>query len=129
MAGRETKQPEGTENLPLRMVGWVLGLPRLVRILIAAFFALATTFALREVVDEIYIEYFFSESTRILPSFVSAGFGLLMYVIGWQLIVGTIGEDRQAKMATVGYFVIGLFALLLVGFWFLRLVLLQNQSA
>jgi len=122
---QQVKTP--ADPIPFRVVNGILSLPRLVRIIIAAIFGAATTLALFEVVDQIYLDYFFSESTRVAPALVSGGFGMLMYVIGWSLIVGTIGEDREAKLVTVWYVVIGIFALLLVGMWFFRLFLIDSS--
>lgn len=123
----EGSHPE-SESLPFvfRVVKIVLDLPRLIRIGISAVFAIATTMAIREVVDEIYLNYFFSESTRIIPSLVTAAVGLLMYVIGWQLIVGTLGEDRQAKVITAYYLLIGVFAMMLVVLWVVRLSIINS---
>ena len=124
----KSKKRQLSEPITLSIARFVLGLPRILRIIIAALFGVATTLALFEVVDKIYIEYFFSQSTRILPALISGGFGMAMYVVGWQLIVGIIGEERHAKAATVWYFAVGLFAIFLSGFWFFRVMLVNNGS-
>ena len=72
-----------------RLVGFIVRWPRLVRILTVALFALAVTLALSPLVDYIYDRYFFSMETRVVPSLVSSGFGLVMYLLGWWLMVGT----------------------------------------
>jgi len=129
MSKKQQAQVPNDDPIPIRVVNVLLNLPRLLRIIIAAIFGVATTLALFEVVDTIYIDFFFDQSTRMLPALVSGGFGLLMYAIGWGLIVGTIGEDREAKVVTIWYFVIGIFALLLVGMWFFRLFLIDSSGA
>jgi hypothetical protein len=89
-------------------------LPRLIRILLVALFALAVTLALSPLVDLIYDHYFFSMETRIAPALVTATFGLMMYVLGWWLIVGTVGERPAARAAMVWYFGIGVLAVVVV---------------
>lgn len=111
-------------QLALRFVAGVVSLPRITRILIAGVFAVMTTLAVSPIVDEIYIRYLYSPSTVILPSFVSAGFGIVMYLVGWQLIVGVVGEAVEVRTAIVWYFVVGVLAHIVVGLWLLRLIAL-----
>jgi len=129
MSKREQTAATNKPGIHLRLIDGLLNLPRILRIIIAAVFGLATTLALFEVVDQIYLQMFFNPNTILLPALVSGGFGMLMYVVGWGLIVGTIGEDREAKMVTFWYLLTGLFALMLVGLWFLRLILLDSGVA
>lgn len=107
-----------------RFAQQILMLPRFSRILLAGVFALATTLAISPIVDELYLQHFYSEATVVLPSLIAAAIGLVMYIIGWQLVVGTVGEDTEAKTAIVWYFVVGIFAVLLVGLWLVRLIML-----
>lgn len=109
-----------------RLIHAVLRLPRIWRIILAAIFALATTLALSPIVDAIYLRYLFTEGTRIVPSLVSAGFGLAMYVSGWLLIVGTVGEDPQARFAVLWYFVLGTLAILLTVLWMVQGLTILN---
>jgi hypothetical protein len=81
---------------------------------IAVVFALAVTFALSPIIDEIYISYFFSEATRIVPSLLAAAAGLVMYVLGWVLTVGTVHEPLPERGAVLWYGLLGLLALVLV---------------
>lgn len=106
----------------------VLELPRITRILIAGVFALAIVLALSPLIDEIYIRFFYTPQTAIVPSLVAAGLGLLMYFVGWQLIVGTVGEDNPLRPAIFWYFVVGFLALFIVGLWLLRLITLGSIS-
>lgn len=103
-----------------RLLNWFLALPRIIRIILAAIFALATTLALSPIVDKIYVDYFFTEQTRILPSLISTGFGLVMYVTGWMLFIGTVGDDPPPRFAVLWYFVLGWFAILLALLWFVQ---------
>lgn len=95
-------------------VRWVLNRSRLTRVLMVSLFGLATTLAVFPIVDYVYLEHFFNEGTVILPSLVSVGAGIIMYILGWRLIVGTIGEDRPVRPAVFWYTVVGILAILLV---------------
>lgn len=86
----------------------LLALPRFTRILLAGFIALAATLLIFPVVDDLYIRFLFTWETRILPSLVSATIGLLVYMLGWQLIVGGAGETLPARAAVLWYVVGGL---------------------
>jgi hypothetical protein len=87
------------ESPPRDAVTWVLGLPRLLRIILIAIPAMATTIIFVPVVDSIYLRYFFSMQTRMLPSIIEAGIALTVYLIGWVLVVGTSGEKPQERRA------------------------------
>jgi len=90
-------------------------MPRIVRILIAGFFALVVTAAIFPIVDRVYLDYFYNpDAPPTLAAVISAIIGGLMYAVGWRLIVGTIGEEIPARKAVLWYFVIGLFALVIV---------------
>ena len=101
-------------------------LPRLVRILLVGLFALAVTLALSPLVDLIYDRYFFSAQTVIIPALVTATFGLLTYMLGWWLLVGTVGERPEARAVTVWYFGIGVLAVVVVVYLILTGVSLLN---
>jgi hypothetical protein len=101
-------------------VAWMLARPRTVRFLIVGLFAISVTLAVFPIVDELYIRFLFDEATRILPSFVSTSLGIIMYVFGWRLIIGTIGEVPPVRPAVFWYLVIGILATLLVVALFLQ---------
>ncbi|MGQ9887513.1 MAG: hypothetical protein ACUVSX_03390 [Aggregatilineales bacterium] len=86
---------------------WALSLPRVGRVLLATVFGIVTTLALMPVVDGIYLAHFMALGLPVLPALVSAGFGMSMYIIGWRLIVGTVGERPTLQRATTVYFWIG----------------------
>ncbi len=91
-------------------------LPRIVRILLVALFALAVTLAVSPLSDLIYDRYFFSMETRIAPALATAVIGLVMYLFGWWLMVGTVGERPAARPAVVWYFGVGVLAVVIVGY-------------
>lgn len=114
----------GTEHETLTRLQWlaigvqsrVAYLPRLVRILLAAGFAVAVLLAIFPLIDNIYVRYFFDLQTVILPSLVAVGIAGIMYIAGWYLLVGTIGDEKikqSASPALVIYFAIGLVAMLI----------------
>jgi hypothetical protein len=92
----------------------VLRLPRALRVLIAGVFALLTTLLLTPIIDLIYVNNFFNPSTVILPALVACSIGLVVYVIGWRLIIGTVGETLMVRPATLIYLIAGVLALALV---------------
>jgi hypothetical protein len=95
-------------------IRWVVNRPRSLRIVLVSICALAVTLAIFPVVDELYIRFLFNDATRLLPSFVSTGIGIVMYIWGWRLIIGTIGEEQPVRLAAFWYLVIGILAILLV---------------
>lgn len=115
------EQAHPVERVPLItfFVRKILDWPRLIRIVIISVFALAVTALFFPLVDFIYLSNFFNEKTTILPSFVSAGFGIITYVLGWWLIVGIRGERRPERIVaifiyTVFGFLVMVFVLILM---------------
>lgn len=106
--------PPAREPIVTRLVRGLLKLPRLVRIVLVAVFALAVTFALSPVIDAVYIRYFFDESTRILPSLAAAAAGLVMYALGWVVLIGTVGESPPERSLVLWYSLLVLLVLVLV---------------
>lgn len=96
------------------LVSWVLNLPRSMRILIVSLFSLAVILAVSPRVDGLYLQFFFTESTVWLPSFVSVGIGIIIYILGWRLVVGTRSETPSVRLAVFWYLVVGILAVLLV---------------
>ncbi len=93
---------------------WVVHLPRLARIVVDALFALAVTFAVSPLVDYIYLSYMYTDETRILPSLVSAGAGIIMYIMGWWLIIGNAGQTPPVRRGVVWFMIVGLAAVILI---------------
>jgi hypothetical protein len=96
------------------IVEQTLRLARWQRWLMVASFAVAVALLLTPVVDHLYLTYFFSMETRIVPSFVSTGLGVLVYAIGYLLIIGRVGQVPTARRATLWYIMFCLAALALV---------------
>jgi hypothetical protein len=109
---------KGVSSRALRLALWMLGLPRLGRIVLAAVFAIALTLVLTPIIDLAYLRFLYSPQTVMLPALVSVGFGLLMYTLGWWLVVS--GADDGSPM----YGAITWYALLGVATVVLALVLL-----
>jgi hypothetical protein len=100
-----------------RFVQRLLGLPRLGRIAIIALFAIAITLALNPIIDTVYLNYLYTPETVIAPALVAVAFGLAMYLVGWQLMVGTVGETPPARLVVLWYVGIGALAILLIVVW------------
>jgi hypothetical protein len=86
----------------------ILDWPRLLRIVTISIFGIALTAAVFPLVDAIYIARFFDENTRILPSFISVGLGIIMYGLGWWLLVGIRGEKRPERIGVLIYVLVGI---------------------
>lgn len=100
------------------IAGWLqaklMRMPRLLRIVLMFVLAAGITGAIFPLVDLIYVEYFFTPDSVIVPSYISTGIGALFFLVGWYLIVGPAGENRvSAHPALVVYLLIGIAALCL----------------
>jgi hypothetical protein len=108
-------------------------IPRWGRILIVAIISLAMTLFVFPQVDSIYIHYFYNENTLIFPAYISAGIGLLMYVIGWFLIVGSTAykphEQVSSSPALLWYIGLGVLALVACTILLLYGLTLTNGAA
>jgi len=109
--------PAATTPAIERWAARIFAIPRVARILIAFVFALSVTLAVSPILDSIYLNYLFTPETVVLPALIEAGFGLVMFVLGWWLIVGTVGELPPARLEMVWYFGIGALAIILVIIW------------
>lgn len=110
-----------------RILHWLVELPRLTRIIIAVFFSLTVIAVIFPVVDSLYIQFFFTENTRIVPSYVTAGVGLVMYLAGWYLIVGTVGEVPPIRRAIVWYLAVGVSSFILLVLLIIQGIVILNQ--
>lgn len=91
-----------------------LALPRIWRIALVSLFALAVTLAVTPIVDNFYVDNFFSMDTRLLPSLFSVGLGFVVYAVGWRLLIGMVGDAPQPRKATTWYLIFGIAMLALV---------------
>ena len=120
-------------DLSQKLVQRIIGLPRLVRIILVAVLALAVTLALSPMIDDVYFRLAFDPLyaaaptvARILPSLITASVGLAMYAVGWWLVIGTVGETPQHRIAVLWYVGLGLLALIVVVILVIRGVTLLN---
>lgn len=97
-----------------RAAQWVLDLPRAGRVLLVAVFGIATTLVLMPVIDALYIVHLMALGVPVLPALVSTGIGMAMYVAGWRLVVGTVGERPVRSRATALYVWLGVLMCLFV---------------
>ena len=97
-----------------RFVDWIIGLPRLTRIVLAAVFALALTLAITPLIDGIYIANFYDLNTLEAPALVSTALGVVFYLLGWRLIIGFAGDLPSASKAVLAYLSVGALACILV---------------
>lgn len=96
------------------LAAWIVTRPRLTRILVVALFSLGVVLLAFPIVDNVYINLFFNEATRILPSLVAAGLGAVMYIAGWRLIIGTRGETPVVHPLVLVYCLFGVIVIVLV---------------
>ena len=106
--------PPPETRTPQNWVEQVLALPRIARIGLAALFALAAALAATPVIDNIYVDNFFDLETLLVPALVLALLGLIVYGIGWVIIVGLAGEQPRVRRATPIYLIAGGILILLV---------------
>jgi hypothetical protein len=121
--GKSLKQARIDRTLPVERVPYatylmrkILNWSRLARIVTISIFGIALTAAVFPLVDIIYIDRFFNPDTRILPSFISAALGIIMYIVGWFLIVGTRGEKPPERIGVIIYTLVGTVIILFVLF-------------
>jgi hypothetical protein len=117
-ARRDAETVARTEGLHLApaptFTEQALALPRIWRIALVSLFALAVTLAVTPIVDNFYVNNFFSMDTRLLPSLFSVGLGIVTYAVGWRLLIGMVGDAPQPRKATLWYLTFGIVMLVLV---------------
>jgi hypothetical protein len=104
--------PDAPTRRRSSLVRGLLGLRRFVRVIIAAFFALTVALALTLIIDQIYLQYFFSEDTIGAPAAVTMGLSLSMYLLGWWLLVGP-GSRSMPDWVFLWYLALGLLSIVL----------------
>jgi len=129
--GRNTKhkppkQKQTSKNVTItpspargyRAIRYLLQLPRSARLALTAVFALAVTLVMALLV--FYESIFYTNSLLNVLMLVCVGFGMAMYVAGWQLYIGPVGETPPARLAVLWYVGLGALAIFLVTLWFLQ---------
>jgi hypothetical protein len=89
------------------------GVPRIARMVIVAVFALAVTMVISPIVDRVYLQYFFTQETVIVPALITVIFGAVMYMLGWWLAVGPTFEEVQSHWLVLWYLALGFLSLIL----------------
>ncbi len=107
-------QPAQSSPVTERLIAWIVHQSRLLRIALAALFALALTLLLTPLIDYFYLEHFFTADTRMIPALISTAAGLVFYGVGWRLIIGYAGEQPTARPAVLWYVSIGVAACVVV---------------
>ena len=102
----------GTRLLKLTL--HLVQLPRLIRILISLFFAAMVTLAIFALVDHIYLRYFFTEETRMIPALVTVAIASAVYIWGWWGYVGRVHTVPTPSNYILAYFGVGLVATITV---------------
>ncbi|MCB9454972.1 MAG: hypothetical protein H6671_03170 [Anaerolineaceae bacterium] len=108
------KTAEEMMTFSQRAAQQIIELPRGVRILMVGLFAVAATFAVNPVIDTLYIQFFYNADTVILPSIAAVFVGMVVYVLGWLLMIGTVGETPPIRRVIVWYCLVGLLVVVLV---------------
>ena len=108
------KTAEEMMTFSQRVVQQIIELPRVVRILIVGLFAVAATFAVNPVIDTLYIQFLYNTDTVILPSIGAVFVGTVVYILGWLLMIGTIGETPPMRRVIVWYCLVGVLVVVLV---------------
>jgi hypothetical protein len=104
----------------VRGIVHLLGFPRLLRIVLVGLFALAVTFVVALLLY--YQSIFYSPDLQIVFYIIATVFGLFMYLAGWRLIVGTVGETPPVQRSVVWYLGVGLLATLMIVLWVIQMI-------
>jgi len=99
-----------SKNLAMRLIQ----LPRLIRIVIALFFAAMVTLAIFSLVDHVYLRYFFTVETRMIPALVTVAIASVMYIWGWWGYIGTVNTTPSPSNHVLIYFGVGSIATITV---------------
>lgn len=92
----------------------VLRLPRLARIALVTIAALGVALLIFPLVDRVYLENFYDPATAGLPALGIAAVGLLVYALGWGLLLGLDRAAPPARPLTALYLLAVLVTLLAV---------------
>ncbi|MCL4255956.1 MAG: hypothetical protein KJ043_19520 [Anaerolineae bacterium] len=96
---------------------------RLLRLLLVAIIAIITTLAVSPAIDAIYLQFFFTPETRIIPSLLAMSAGVTMYVIGWLYLVGSAGQVITITRGLKWYIYISFLMIIIVLLWMTSLLL------
>lgn len=96
-----------TSALPARIIGF----PRIIRIGFVMAFSIALTLLLVPIFYP--IELSVDSQVNTLPLLAAVSAGVIMYGVGWRLMIGYIGERPPERPAVLLYFLAGLIILLI----------------
>lgn len=100
----------------------ITSMNRLLRLLMVVIFSMTTVLATSPLIDTLYLQLFFTPETRILPSLISMGFGLMMYMWGWIYLVGSSGQPIMISRGLKWYVYIGILTIIIVLLWMTSLL-------
>lgn len=101
---------EQLQNLTQRLVQ----LPRVIRLVISVFFAAMVTLAVSPLVDHIYLRFFFTEETVMIPALVTVAIASATYIWSWWVFIGTVNSVPSASNYILLYFGVGVVATIIV---------------
>lgn len=111
---KRTSDEPASEGAPMTSAEQILALPRLARIAMVMGFSVAVTFLVMPLADGLYLTLFFNETTVLVPALVAASAGLVMYLAGWRVMVGTVGEPPVLRPIVAGYVLFGTLIIVMV---------------
>ncbi len=103
--------PSVDKPIPMDILAQTLALARWQRLVLTACFAIGATLLVTPVIDNLYVAYFFHMDTRMIPTFISTGLGVLVYGLGHWLLIGHVGEAPPPRRAALWYLLAGCFVL------------------
>jgi hypothetical protein len=77
-------------------------------------FAVAVTFAVNPVIDALYLRFMYTEATVSLPAIAAVIVGMVVYILGWVLVIGTVGEMPPVRPVILWYCLVGVVGVILV---------------
>lgn len=97
------------QTLLARVTQRIVGLPRGVRIVLVVLFAVALTLLVTPLAYSILrVDFFAATSEEIFaPTLIAMVSGVVLYIVGWRLLVGFAGERPAPSTALLVYFVAG----------------------
>ncbi len=108
----DTTAPESRNDVEI-----ILGLPRLARIILVIIPTFAAVVVLQPLIDTIYLRYFFSMETRDAAALVTAAVALVVFLIGWLLVVGNAGETPPVRRSVRVYLYLAIALVLFAVLW------------
>lgn len=108
---------------PLTFWEQITSMNRLLRLLLVAIVAVITTLAISPLIDAVYLQFFFTPETRIVPSLLAMGIGVAMYIMGWLYLVGSAGQVMTITRGLKWYIYISFLMIIIVLLWMTSLLL------